>query len=140
MFTRLRGEGAWSDVGLRLLTVSVVMCILLSVLDGVIRGPLQGDLVSNPLVRMVGCWVVDFRYLFEQGLYASTVFFVGAKFFETRTIMTIGFDRADGSKISLKGPDDENVVWIGRRYGSPAEAQAVASAIAGRIEVDGKTG
>jgi hypothetical protein len=140
MFIKSRSEGAWSDVGLRFLTLSILMCILLSVLDGVLRGPLQEQVRDGALLRMMTYWVTDFRYLFEQGVYAATVFFVGAKFFETRTVMTIGFDRADGSKVAVKGPDDENVVWIGRRYDSPREAQAVASAMAERLAANAKPG
>jgi len=44
--------------------------------------------------------------------------------------MTVGFDQADASKMVLKGVDLKNMVWIGRRYGTPREAEAVAGAIA----------
>lgn len=134
VFVKMKGEGAWSDVGLRYLTLSIVMCVLLSVLDGVLRGMLGDGLSAYKTVRMAIYWTSDFRNLFEQGIYAATVFFVGAKFFETRTVMTIGFDRADGRKVSVKGPDEDNVVWIGRRYESPHEAQTVASVLAGRLD------
>ena len=78
----------------------------------------------------------DFRYFFEQAVYAATIFFVGAKFLETRTIMTIGFDKLDASRMTLKGPDEDNVVWIGHRYGTKLEAEVIASAFAGRLRED----
>jgi hypothetical protein len=71
--------------------------------------------------------------LFEQGIYAAVILFVGAKFVETRTILTIGFDKLDASKMLVKGPDEDRV-WIGRRYGTKIEAQVVAEALAGRLK------
>jgi hypothetical protein len=77
---------------------------------------------------------VDFRYLAEQGVYAATIFLVGAKFIEMRTVFSIGFDRQDVAKIALQGPDDDNVVWIGHRYGTRIEAETVAAAFAERLK------
>ena len=77
--------------------------------------------------------VIDFRYVFEQVIYAATIFFVGAKFLETRTILTIGFDKADAKKMSVRGPDENNIVWIGHRYASKLEAEAISATIAERL-------
>jgi len=133
MFKLDVGSGQWSRTGLRFLKLSIVMSVLLSVLDGVLHGPAQYDLQTNPLLRMGVYWVTDFRYVFESGILASVVLFVGAKIFETRTLMSIGYDAIDAGKIAVKGPDDDNVVWIGRRYASPHEAQVVAAAFAERL-------
>src|SRR5579859_5037903 len=127
------GQGPWASRGLRYLQLSVVMCVLLSVLDGVLRGPLKTEALAGPLWIMVSYWVVDFRYVFEQGILASVVLFVGARFFESRSMISIGYDAADASKIAVKGPDGDNVVWIGRRYGSAYEAEVVAAAFAERL-------
>jgi hypothetical protein len=83
---------------------------------------------------MVGVWCVDVRYIFEQLIYLAAILFVGAKFFEGRTILTVGFDKLDKDKMIVKGPDDENVVWVGHRYGSKLEAQAIAEALDSRLE------
>jgi hypothetical protein len=139
MFVKLGGHGAWSMLALRFLILSIVMCVLLSILDGVLHGPLREDAGTSTFLRMFIYWTSDFRYVFEQGMLAAVVLFVGAKFFETRTIMTVGFDQVDGSKIAVKGPDDDNVVWIGRRYGSPFEAQAVATTLAEQISAGQET-
>ena len=34
----------------------------------------------------------------------------------------------------MKGPDENNVVWIGQRYGSRLEAEAVAAVIEERLK------
>jgi len=139
MFTKLKGQGEWSTLGLRFLVLSVVMSIALSFLDGVLHGGIYNDSGAEPLLRMVLYWTADFRYIFENGIYASMVLFVGAKFFETRTVLTVGFDTVDGSKVTVKGPDEEHVVWIGRRYDTAKEAEAVASVIADRLAIGAKT-
>jgi hypothetical protein len=82
---------------------------------------------------------VDFRYLAEQAIYAATIFFVGAKFFEMRTLFTVGFDKMDASKVKLKGPDDDNVVWVGYRYGNRMEADAIAAAFEERLKQSAAT-
>jgi len=139
MFTKLKGHGEWSNLGLRFLILSVVMSVALSFLDGVLHGRIYSDASAEPFLRMVIYWTVDFRYVFENGIYASTVLFVGAKFFETRTVLTVGFDTVDGSKVTVKGPDDDHVVWIGRRYDTAKEAETVAAVIADRLAVGVKS-
>jgi len=49
-------------------------------------------------------------------------------------MFTIGFDKLDAAKIAIKGPDDDNVVWIGHRYGTRLEAEVVANAFAERLK------
>jgi hypothetical protein len=51
------------------------------------------------------------------------------KFLETRTVFSMGFNMADSSRISMKGPDEDNIVWVGRKYDSVVEAETVATAI-----------
>ena len=133
MFKLDIGSGQWSRIGLRFLKLSIVMSVLISVLDGVIHGSPREDLLANSFLRMATYWVTDFRYLFENGIYASVLLFVGAKVFETRTLMSIGYDSIDAGKVAVKGPDDDNGVWLGRRYASPHEAQVVAAAFAERM-------
>jgi len=140
MFGISTGQGRWSERGLRFLVLSIVMCVLLSVLDGVVHGLSRDDLAGNAFLRMSVYWISDFRYVFENGIFASVVLFVGAKIFETRTLMSIGYDTVDATKVAVKGPDDENIVWIGRRYGSSYEAEVVAAAFAERIAAADKAG
>jgi len=136
MFAKLEMTKSWSRIGFRVLAASVAMTVVLSIVDGVVRGPIMAARLSPPVgtFTMLSVWITDFRYLFEQGIYASTIFLVGAKFFETRSIMTVGFDRTDASKMVLKGVDQDNIVWIGRRYGTSLEAEVVAAAIAERLK------
>jgi hypothetical protein len=140
MFKIVKPQRQWSDIGLRVLIGTIVATVVLSLFDGILRGPvlIDYDLTTNTSSRlvlvMVTTWLNDFRYLAEQGVYAATLFFAGAKFFETRSIFSIGFDKLDADKVLLKGPDAENVVWIGHRYGNAIEAEAVAAAFAERLK------
>ena len=139
MFTKLKGHGEWSALALRIMILSVVMSVALSVLDGVLHGRPYNDSVADPFFRMVIYWTTDFRYLFANGVYASVLLFVGSRFFETRTVLTVGFDTIDGSKVTVKGPDDGHVVWIGRRYDTAKEAEAVAGVISERLGSNAKS-
>ncbi|MBS0470397.1 MAG: hypothetical protein JSR60_04940 [Proteobacteria bacterium] len=137
MFTILKPRRKWSDIGLSVLIGSVLACVVLVIADGILHGPIaysQTDTADRSVLVMLTYWVIDFRYLAEQGVYAATIFFVGAKFFETRTIFTIGFDAQDADKLSLKGPDADNIVWIGHRYANAMEAEMVAIAFAERLK------
>jgi hypothetical protein len=134
MFVERREDVVWSALALRGVKISLALSIILSALDGVVRVMVKSDPWTPQLIQMAVFWISDFRYLSEQVLLVAAILFVGAKFFETRTVLMLGFDRDDASKITLKGPDDENIVWIGRRYDSVLEAEAAAAAAARKLE------
>jgi len=141
MFTLEKPYKQWSDIGLTVLLISIGLAIGLSILDGVMKGPIEAGIISvgssdhsRATYAMFTVWVVDFRYLTEQAVYAATIFFVGAKFFEMRTLFTVGFDKMDASKVNLKGPDEDNVVWVGYRYANRMEAETIAAAFEERLK------
>ena len=137
MFSIVKPHRPWSDIGLRVLIGSIVASIVLSLFDGIFRGPIMMEYsltTRDGIFVMLAYWISDFRQLAEQAVYAATIFFVGAKFFETRNIFSIGFDKLDADKLVLKGPDAENVVWIGHRYGNAVEAETIAAAFAVRLK------
>jgi hypothetical protein len=76
----------------------------------------------------------DTRFLFEQVMSIAALVFVAAKFFETRTTFAVTFDRVDAKKVSVRGPDGDNIVWIGQRYASELEAQTVAMTLENRLK------
>ena len=123
----------WSRYGLKTAIFSVAATVFLSLIDGVLRGPLAASIYSTTPLAMWLTWCVDFRYLSEQLVYAGAIVFIGAKFIETRTIFTVGFDKLDAAKVSMKGPDDDNIVWIGHRYSTRMEAETVAATIENRL-------
>lgn len=133
MFTIAKPQTPWSNIGIRVLIGSVIASVVLAFLDGILRGLAMQMSDARGIWTMAATWAVDFRYLAEQAILASTIFIVGAKFIETRTIFSIGFDKLDTQKTVLNGPDENNVVWIGHRYGTKFEAEAVASAFAERL-------
>lgn len=127
MFNSAMSSTRPSRLALAALGACVVGAVALSIADGLLRHDLQQ---ASPMVL---AWVSDFRYLFETGISAATLFWVGASFVETRTLLSVGFDRLDAGAMSVKGPDEANTVWIGRRYDAPLEAEAVATALESRI-------
>lgn len=120
---------------MKVLIGSVIASVVLALLDGVLQGNLyNASADSRVLWKMLAVWALDFRYLADQAIYAATIFIVGAKFIEMRTVLTVGFGKLDADKTVLKGPDENNVVWIGHRYGTRFEAEAVASVFVERLK------
>ena len=130
---------SWSAVGLSLAIWSTIIAIALALADGVFHGPLSfrygiGDMHTAALISMFSTWTYDLRQTVDGLIYIGALLFIGAKFFETRTTFAVTFDRVDSNKMSIKGPDEENVVWIGQRYGTRQEAEAVAATIENRLK------
>ena len=127
MFDPVNPRRKLSRLALAVLGACVGGAVALSVADGLI------DLDPSRVSVMVFAWTRNFRYLFEQGIYAATLFWVGASLIETRTLLSVGFDRLDADAMAVKGPDEANTVWVGRRYKTRLEAEAVAAALDSRL-------
>ena len=142
-FAPVKVERKWSDIGFRVLIAAIIAAVTFAFLDGLVRGPIESGYIQiqSPATKAVlitlVTWISDFRTLAEQAFYAATIFFVGAKFFETRSLFTVGFDRMDAKKIELKGPDRENVVWVGYKCATKKEAETIAHAYEERIKAGG---
>jgi hypothetical protein len=134
MFVESGARRPWTKLGLSAAIISAGLTVALSVLDGIVRGPMLHRGYDAELVSMLSAWCFDFRNLFEQLIYVGTLMFVAAKFFEGRTILTIGFDKLNSKNVLLNGPDENNVVWIGHRYETSLEAQAIAEAFNVRLK------
>ena len=134
----LAKDEGWSKRGWDLAVYSTVAAILLSLFDGLFHGPLSarytGDLHTAGMLSMLSTWCYDLRQVADEWIFVGVVLFVGAKILETRSSFAIGFDRLDADKVSVKGPDGDNVVWIGHRYADSVEAQAVAETIGRRLK------
>ena len=135
----LDNQKRWSERGLSLAIWSTVAAVLFAIADGVFKGPLSfrygmGGHAQRRDPQHGGDMVLRSSPDLRQVMFIGIVLFVGAKFFETRTIFTFGFDNIDSAKISMKGPDDDNIVWIGHRYGTRLEAETIAATIESRLK------
>jgi hypothetical protein len=133
MLTIVKPQRQWSELGIQILVGSIVAILVLSFFDGICRGEMLTS-ESRVLWQMLATWTLDLRYLAETLIGASAFLIIGGKFIETRTLISIGFDKLDAAKIVVKGPDEDNVVWIGHRYGTQFEAQTVATVFAERLK------
>jgi len=132
----------WSKWGLRIALGGVLANVALTIPHAIFEGFVYGIVYGNPADR--ASWMVlatlcsDLRILSDQFIFVGAILFVGAKFFETHTSFSVGFDKMDAARVIMKGPDDDNIVWIGHRYGSRMEAEAVACTIESRLK-DGES-
>ncbi len=123
----------WSDVARLVLFGCIAGSIGLAVVDALLHTPSVAEPATGAILGF-RTLVIDFHFLCDQGVYAAIILLVGAKFFETRTVITIAFDKLDAAKMHLKGPDSDNIVWVGRKYGSAIEAEAVSAAMQSRLQ------
>jgi hypothetical protein len=133
MFVDSKPADLWSGRSLSALVISFVALVVLSIADGLMKAYLLRHLRDSAGLTALSTWIMDFRYVSEQVMFVAAIVFVGAKFFETRTIFTVGFDKLDRAKVAIKGPDEDNVVWIGHRYQTKLEAEAVSTAMAEKL-------
>ncbi|HEY8950239.1 MAG TPA: hypothetical protein VIM56_15245 [Rhizomicrobium sp.] len=139
MFKALSDSANLSARALNVGIFSLVTALILSMIDGYLHGLARFDWATQPTISpatlgMLTAFIFDVRNLAENIIWAAAVVFIGAKFLENRTTISVGFDKLDASKVSFRGPDDTNTVWVGHRYGSKLEAETVAMAIENRLK------
>lgn len=128
------GSQNWSLLALKSLAGFVIAVVALSLFHALLELKSPALLENGNLLTFLIWFGNDIRYLCVQLVYVSGIVFVGAKFFETRTTFAVTFDRIDAGKMSVKGPDGDNIVWIGQRYGTELEAQTVAATLENRLK------
>ena len=128
----LLSNKAW-NVGVFALVLGVFLVLIEGYLRGYLRNQVDSS-VSPAAIAMIGEWCYSLHFLCESVIGAAAIVFVGARFLEARTVLSVGFDSIDAAKMSVKGPDSENVVWIGHRYGTQMEAESVVAMLESRLK------
>ena len=123
----------WSAIGLNGAVYSLFAAVFLSFAHGLLNAMAETNVDRHQVYMLLLYWCVDFRYLAEQLILCGIVLFVGSKFVEERKLFTVGFDNVDAQLVRVKGPDDENTVWVGHKYDSRLDAEAVAAAFENRL-------
>jgi hypothetical protein len=114
--------------------LALIGCFAMAALLIVAEGLMYFLYTNNSYDPILRTWIAGFRVLFEIGMIPASIVFAGAKLLETRSVITIAFERLDAARMQVKGPDENNVVWIGQRYASRFEADAVAAVIDDRLK------
>ncbi len=122
----------WSRRALVAMISSLVVAIVLSAADGVVMYVFM-NAARDPYVNIARTVIYNFRFLAEQMIYASTILFVGSRFFEQRTLITVAFDTPDSQKMAVMGPDENGFIWVGRKYPSRIEGETAVAALKTRI-------
>jgi len=125
---RMFRRTTWARRALIGMIISFLVSVLLSAADGFVSDAWTAS-PHNHWLTMGRTWVADLRFLAEQVIYAATILFIGAKFFEQRTLISVGFDKADGAKMAVSGPDENGYIWVGRKYPTRLEAENAAAAL-----------
>jgi hypothetical protein len=143
MFNARIASGSLSQTSLRVGVASLVSAIVLALCEGHLRGP--GGLNDNVRSFEAVAWIsmaasccYSLRNVAEIVTEAAAIVFIGAKFLEVRGTLSVGFDKLDSDKVTITGPDDNNIVWIGRRYRTRLEAESVAVTLASQLHDGGE--
>jgi hypothetical protein len=139
MTKSLRGSEPLSSLALNVAIFSLVFAVLCGIGEGYVRGILAYSIADSRTftpgaVSMLASWCFSFRNIAENVLYAAALVFAAAKFLEGRTLLTVGFEKLDADKISIREPDENNIVWIGQRYGTKLEADSVFATLENRLQ------
>jgi hypothetical protein len=130
-------QNSLSSRALNIGVFALILGVFFVLLDGYLRGYLRNQAEAPGLppavIAMLGEWFYSLHFLCESVIGAAAIVFTGAKFLEARTVLSVGFDRVDAAKMAIKGPDAENVVWIGHRYGTKLEAESVFTMLENRL-------
>lgn len=139
MFRALNSSGPLSRFGRNLAIGTAMVALLCTLGEGLLYGALPSDIGDPARFTMFRTWLTGFSYLSQQLIYVGALLFVGAKFLEGRTLFTVGFSNLDADKMRVQGPDENNTVWVGQRYGSKFEAESMAVALQSRLEASQRT-
>ena len=123
---------SWSQRAVIAMVGSVALSLLLAFAEGGVVW-LQLKTPGNPVLIVTHTVVLSVRFLAEQIVYASAILFVGSRFFEQRTLITLAFDRPDSEKMAVTGPDENGFIWVGRKYASRIEGEDAAAVLRTRI-------
>ena len=66
-------------------------------------------------------------------LWVGAVLYALGRLLERGFITIIGFEHTPPSQLIVKGPDEKNVVWIGKPYSNPVEAEMAAKSFSQRL-------
>jgi len=63
----------------------------------------------------------------------GAAFYCLGRFLEVGIVTIVGFERTPPSELIVKGPDDQNIVWIGKPYKNAVDAELARQAFSQRI-------
>lgn len=119
--------GRWMMIG------SAVAFVFVTSLIAAFAAMMRQELATQSALSMI--------YTMSLGVQAAAPFvFVGGvllycfgRFLASGSITLIGFEGASPQDIAVVGPDEQNVVWIGRRFNARIDAEAAREALARRF-------
>lgn len=132
---------SWMDRHLATTGFVIFVVGLLFLVLGVVG--LLGDVVSGPIMSVTNTTGFATRLLFAAtrmdfslGLLLAPVgaaLYCLGRFLEVAFVTIVGFERTPPSELLVKGPDQNNVVWIGKPYPNLVEAELAQHAFAQRL-------
>jgi hypothetical protein len=100
----------------------------------------------NALAREpTGRWGQLIIYLYSLGkiswsfgqtlIWAGVLLYCFGRFTASSFVTIVGFEQTRPSELIVRGPDADNIVWLGRHYATTTEAEAVANTFRQRFGI-----
>ncbi len=70
--------------------------------------------------------------------WAGVVLYALGRLLDRSSITILGFERTEPSECTVRGPDENNTVWIGRSYKHPMDAEHAVLALKERLGDDAR--
>jgi hypothetical protein len=91
------------------------------------------DVTSNASVSLAGLTINLMSELAGPLVYNSVFLIAIGVLLRSWRVTLIGFESTPAAQIVVSGPDDDNVVWLGKKYASALDADLAANALAKRL-------
>jgi hypothetical protein len=117
-------------IGMILLTLETAFALI-----EVATGNVQWNFMDSSLgLPMRILYVASMHYVLGALLVGLGVaLYCVSKFLDMSIITIVGFERTPPSELIVRGPDEHNVIWIGKAYKNAVDAELAKQAFSQRI-------
>lgn len=119
--------GRWLMIGSAIAFVFATS--LIATLASLFRQELNGGGIASILYSVSLGFQAAAPFVFVAGV----LLYCFGRFLAAGSITLVGFEGASSQDIAVVGPDDQNVVWIGRKFAARIDADAAAEALKQRF-------
>jgi hypothetical protein len=126
-----------ADIGFVMFSIGMVLLTLGTVavlIEQVTNSPQWGFSRDAWGVFKGIVWVSSLHYGLGAALaWIGAIFYVLGRFLESSQVTIVGFGQTAPSELIMEGPDENNVVWIGKPYKNAIDAELAAKVFRERI-------